>query len=264
MLMVTGGTPGTQIIPTVGAPSNSVGSDRDYALDSAASTLYGPKSGGVWPAGVFIGNGLITTTGAPANGTGADGNYALDQAAGVIYGPKVAGVWPSGTNLASQTRWVSPTAPAVPTTTASPGGAGRVYAAHFELTRCQVIGVAVFNGGTVAGNVRAGVYGPISTPETLQGLSLVCQSADTTVAGVNATQVITLPTTTVARGQYYVCTTYSSTSTVWYRGALIAMPTGLERFFDQTYGGLPSFAPAAGDITVNIRPYIMLLTQPVP
>lgn len=211
-----------------------------------------------------VGAQLLTTTGAPANGTGNNGDTALDQAAGVIYGPKAAGVWPSGTNLAPQPRWAKPVTPAVPTTTASPASAGRVFASLFELTRCQVIGAVIFNGGAVVGNVRAGMYGPVVTDETLLGLNLVCQSADTAITGVTAAQIIILPATTIAVGKYYVCTAFSSTSATFYRASSIAMVPGFERHFDQAYGGFPSFAPANSDSGVNNRPYVMLLTQPVP
>lgn len=40
---------------TSGAPSNLVGSNGDYAIDPATWHIYGPKTAGVWPAGVSLG-----------------------------------------------------------------------------------------------------------------------------------------------------------------------------------------------------------------
>ena len=56
------------VIQTSGAPSNSVGINGQFAWDAAASTLYGPKSNGVWPAGVV----LLGAQG-PAGPTGPQG-----------------------------------------------------------------------------------------------------------------------------------------------------------------------------------------------
>lgn len=106
------GTNGATIIQTSGAPSAGVGNNNDLAFDPATSTIYGPKAGGAWPAGVVLkgakgdtgatgtngtnGNTLITTNGAPAAGTGVNGDYAYDPATSTMYGPKAAGAWPAG------------------------------------------------------------------------------------------------------------------------------------------------------------------------
>lgn len=46
------GTDGKTVLSTSGVPSNAVGVDGDYANDVTNSVMYGPKAGGVWPAGV--------------------------------------------------------------------------------------------------------------------------------------------------------------------------------------------------------------------
>lgn len=45
------GASGSTILTTSGAPSNSVGNNGDFANDPVACVMYGPKSGGIWPAG---------------------------------------------------------------------------------------------------------------------------------------------------------------------------------------------------------------------
>uniref|UniRef100_A0AAU7PG89 Tail fiber protein n=1 Tax=Burkholderia phage vB_BgluM-SURPRISE13 TaxID=3159457 RepID=A0AAU7PG89_9VIRU len=109
------GADGHTIIATTGAPAAGVGNNGDLAFDAAASTIYGPKAAGAWPAGVVLkgakgdtgntgtagtnGNTVLTTAGAPAAGTGVNGDFAYDPATFTFYGPKAAGVWPAGVVL---------------------------------------------------------------------------------------------------------------------------------------------------------------------
>jgi hypothetical protein len=60
------GADGSTVLNGTGAPADTVGHDGDFYLDTAADVLYGPKSGGTWPA---TGTSLIGTPGA----TGAQG-----------------------------------------------------------------------------------------------------------------------------------------------------------------------------------------------
>jgi hypothetical protein len=59
--------------PTVGAPDNSIGIDGDIAIDNRPGIqyMYGPKSGGVWPAGVRY-KGDVGPTGPPGGRTEYD------------------------------------------------------------------------------------------------------------------------------------------------------------------------------------------------
>lgn len=113
------GTNGNTIIATTGAPAAGTGNNGDLAYDAAASTIYGPKAAGAWPAGVSLkgatgntgttgtagtnGNTVLTTSGVPAAGTGANGDYAYDPTAQIMYGPKAAGAWPAGKNVKGNT-----------------------------------------------------------------------------------------------------------------------------------------------------------------
>ena len=74
------GTNGRTILTATGAPDNATGTDGDYALDLGASTMYGPKAAGAWPAGVSIkGAGGATTLAAltDVDTTGATDGQAL-------------------------------------------------------------------------------------------------------------------------------------------------------------------------------------------
>jgi hypothetical protein len=116
------GPTGNSVIYGVVAPTTE-GIDGDTYLDSATSTIYGPKAGGTWPAGVSLigatGNdGVDGTDGTNGtngtNGTdgftiiygtvaptteGVDGDTYIDSVTDTIYGPKAGGTWPAGTSL---------------------------------------------------------------------------------------------------------------------------------------------------------------------
>jgi hypothetical protein len=116
------GPTGNSVIYGVVAPTTE-GIDGDTYLDSATSTIYGPKAGGTWPAGVSLigatGNdgadGTDGTNGTNGtNGTdgftiiygtvaptteGVDGDTYIDSVTDTIYGPKAGGTWPAGTSL---------------------------------------------------------------------------------------------------------------------------------------------------------------------
>jgi hypothetical protein len=93
------------------APSNGLGTDGDSYLNTVTATLYSPKAGGVWPAGIpLIGpagsqgnqgpNGLngktiYNGTVPPGIGIGNDGDFYVDTLAKMFYGPK-SGSWPAG------------------------------------------------------------------------------------------------------------------------------------------------------------------------
>lgn len=104
-----------------GAPSNGTGNNGNFYIDTTAKDLYGPKAGGVWPAGTSMigppgadgadgdtgasgapgadGRTILSGTGAPSNGSGQNGDFYYDTASSTIYGPKAAGSWPSGVSL---------------------------------------------------------------------------------------------------------------------------------------------------------------------
>ncbi len=107
----TNGTNGNTILNGSGSPSAGTGGNGDFYIDTATTTLYGPKAAGAWPGtGVSLigsggsgsgnGNTLLNGTGAPSNSTGSNGDFYIDTTATTLYGPKLSGVWGSGVSMA--------------------------------------------------------------------------------------------------------------------------------------------------------------------
>jgi hypothetical protein len=77
------GANGNTILSTTGAPSSSTGNNGDYAVDPAAQLIYGPKSGGAWPAGVnYKGDTGATGAGGMTNPMTTAGDMIVGGAAG--------------------------------------------------------------------------------------------------------------------------------------------------------------------------------------
>ncbi len=68
------GTNGNTVLHGSGAPSNGLGVNGDFYIDTAANTIYGPKASGVWASGVS----LVGPTGA----TGPQGIQGIQGATG--------------------------------------------------------------------------------------------------------------------------------------------------------------------------------------
>jgi len=99
------GTDGKSVLSDSGAPSNSLGEDGDFYIDTASAnyTMYGPKAGGDWlanptknlkgPAGTDGQDGSITYSGAgfPDDNLGVAGDYYIDTTSAnyTMYGPKL-------------------------------------------------------------------------------------------------------------------------------------------------------------------------------
>lgn len=56
------GPRGLSVLSGSGAPSNDLGVDGEFYIDTSTSTIYGAKSGGIWPSGVDL-TGPIGPTG---------------------------------------------------------------------------------------------------------------------------------------------------------------------------------------------------------
>lgn len=83
-----------------GAPGAGVGLNGDFYLqtDTSPWMVYGPKAGGVWPAGTFITTTIRTGAGAPGGGLGIDGDSYIRNTTGDFY-VKSGGVWALTMNL---------------------------------------------------------------------------------------------------------------------------------------------------------------------
>lgn len=133
------GPAGASVLNGTGAPSSATGANGDFYVDTASAdyALYGPKSGGVWPASTFAlkgrqgdlgqtgapGNTVLSGSAGPPASLGRNGDYYIDRASAdfLIYGPKTNGVWGTGSPLKG-----SGAGPAGPTgATGAPGADGR-------------------------------------------------------------------------------------------------------------------------------------------
>ena len=118
------GPTGPSVLNGSGAPAGGTGKNGDFYIDTSASTIYGPKTGGAWGAGTSLlgppgptgatgaqgptgatgaqgpaGTSVLNGTGAPGAGTGSDGDFYIDTAGDDLYGPKTAGSWGGPTSL---------------------------------------------------------------------------------------------------------------------------------------------------------------------
>lgn len=85
----TNGTDGKTILNGSGAPSNGLGNDGDFYIDTLNDVLYGPKSGGVWGSSVSI-VGPTGATGA-AGSDGADGSNGTSSYLWIAYSDSLTG-----------------------------------------------------------------------------------------------------------------------------------------------------------------------------
>ena len=61
------GLDGNSVLNGAGPPSDALGDDGDFYLDTATNSLYGPKAGGVWPAARLGSSGAPGIAGRPAH-----------------------------------------------------------------------------------------------------------------------------------------------------------------------------------------------------
>jgi len=139
------GADGRTIHTVSGVPSDLIGEDYDYAIDPLAWVIYGPKVGGVWPAGSALTgpagtngtNGIPGARGlkgdpgaagaagtagtvihsglsAPTVDIGVDGDYFFNLTTADFYGPKTAGLWGVSVSLKGDTGATGPKGDLVP------------------------------------------------------------------------------------------------------------------------------------------------------
>lgn len=86
---------GSTVLHGAGVPSNSLGNDGNYYIDSLDLDIF-LKTGGVWsilaPLGSSVGSLVLNGAGVPSSGLGNNGNYYIDTTGNNLYF-KVAGAW---------------------------------------------------------------------------------------------------------------------------------------------------------------------------
>jgi hypothetical protein len=176
------GADGKTILNGTSAPSNGIGTNGDFYLNTATSDLYGPKASGTWPSPVSLkgiqgvaGKTILSGSGAPSSGIGSDGDFYLDTTTSTLYGPKASGTWPSGVAL------VGPTG-----ATGAPGADGKTI-----LSGTSAPSSGTGSNGDFYVDVAASVfYGPKASGIWPSGVSLIGPTGQTGAAGANGKTVL--------------------------------------------------------------------------
>lgn len=96
--------------------------------------------------------------------------------------------------------------------------AARVYLSLFDI-RSPILAdqITIYNGGTAAGNVTVGIYGPLVIEDTCAGSPLAATSTSTAQTGTNQIQNIAFTFQTMLNpGRYYTAIEFSSVlATFW-------------------------------------------------
>jgi hypothetical protein len=89
-------------------PIAPIGQNGDFYYNTTTQYIFGPKSAGVWPAGIRLkganGNTILHGTATPSNLTdGVDGDFYINISTYNMSGPKAGGVWPEPFSLINDT-----------------------------------------------------------------------------------------------------------------------------------------------------------------
>lgn len=100
------GPRGNSMLSGTADPVNSIGLNGDFYFNTTTLTVFGPKSAGIWPAGVSIKgegtNALLYGNSNPSNSLGKNGDFFLNTTSYTLYGPKADNDWPQGVSLIYQ------------------------------------------------------------------------------------------------------------------------------------------------------------------
>ena len=133
-------------------------------------------------------------------------------------------------------------------TTSSVVTIGRVFLIEFEVQHIITVDQIVWiNGAAVSGNVRAGIYGPITTEETANASPLVYDSGDVVQTGINSAQAHTLSTTKILTpGRYYAALELDNGTGTFMRQGAQNQVLGWTQYYDRGggYGALTNPCPA--------------------
>jgi hypothetical protein len=169
-----------------GAPSNGLGVNGDYYLDTATGDVYKKAAGtysvvgnirgatgatGATGSAGLDGKTLHNGSGVPSGGLGVNGDFYIDTTGFLIYGPKAAGVWGSGTSIvgpAGATGATGATGSVGPTGATGPAGAG-ITAGTIEID----FGASPVNEASVAVTGQTGILASSIAEAVIMGRSTV-------------------------------------------------------------------------------------------
>ena len=191
----TPGTNGNTILSGTVDPTTQ-GNDGDFYLNTATSTFFGPKAGGVWPAGINLqgpsgtpgtnGNTILSGTVNPTT-QGNDGDFYLNTATNTFFGPKAGGVWPAGINLQGPSGTPGNNGSTILSGTVNPTTQGNNGDYYLNTTT-----------GTLLGPKAGGVWPTTGlTIVGANGLSILSGTANPTTQGVNGDLYINTMTGTL-------------------------------------------------------------------
>ena len=124
------GSNGKTILNGTTYPSNLIGTDGDFYINTSSNLLFGPKSNGLWGNGLSLigpqglqgvqgvqgppgaqgiqgtqglagidGRTIISGTSNPTSSIGNNGDFYINNSTYYFFGPKLNGNWPSGISL---------------------------------------------------------------------------------------------------------------------------------------------------------------------
>lgn len=155
-------------------------------------------------------------------------------------------------------RWITPIHSGVAFTSQT-FTAARVRLAMFDLGPAAdpivVDGVTYIVGDVSAGEVTAGVYGPVSlTADAPDGSSVIVESSSVAQAAPGTLQHVSFSPTSLRPGVYYVALEGSDATGTYLRQSNQRQAPGITGYYDRAggYGALTSPCPAMSESGVSV------------
>jgi hypothetical protein len=161
-------------------------------------------------------------------------------------------------------RWIKPYLVSGSNAVTSTFTAGRVFILAFEINEDVIVdGIGINNFATIAGNVTAGIYGPLVNEEAALNAPLAVQSASTAHAGANLPQLIPLSPTLLRQGRYYTAIEFSDATATVSKVNLTSIITSWTGYYDRGggYGALTDPCPAVLFNTTGVVPIQIVRCQ---
>jgi hypothetical protein len=208
------GPRGNSVLYGYGQPSHTTGVDGDFYIDLRTALMYGPKSGGAWPAGFSLigpqgpqgipgpagpvgapGNTIRNGAGPPAPSLGVPGDFYIDTTNHNIYGPKSASVtnWGSPTSIIGPAGPVGPVGPSGPPPWTTPPVAWTTGTAYTVGPPASLVTnngasyvptVGHISGVDFATDLAAGLWALVAAAGSPGGLTAQIYVGDTPPTGV--------------------------------------------------------------------------------
>jgi hypothetical protein len=187
------GINGTAVLNGSVAPSNALGVNGDFYINTTTNELFGPKANGTWPGGVSLvgppgpaggpagpqgvagtnGNSVLNGTVNPNVATGVDGDFYINTLTNEMFGPKSAGVWPQGVSLVGPSGLLGAPGPQGPAGAAGPQGVSGANGTSVLNGNVNPVGAIGMDGDFYINTATNELFGPKANGAWPQGISLV-------------------------------------------------------------------------------------------